>query len=161
MSEAVETTVGTEVAVVEVRGELVVKSTGEIVNLEDPHACADLLERIREFEHEARSVKRTLQDAIAYQGSIAGLTKITEGGLVMTITRPVDIEWDLDVLAELRSLGLPDSTWNELVETITSYKVRTVVARRIAKANPEYAAVIERAEQRTTKPPTVAVADMT
>jgi hypothetical protein len=62
------------------------------------------------------------------------------------------LEWDIDVLAELQAVGLPEDRYGELVVTTVTQKVDARVAKQLEAANPEYAAIIERARRYEPRP---------
>jgi hypothetical protein len=68
------------------------------------------------------------------------------------ITGGSELSWDLETLLELRDLGLPEDRYDELVVATVTYKVDARVAKQLEGANPDYAAVIERARTRVEKP---------
>jgi hypothetical protein len=70
---------------------------------------------------------------------------------------PTSIIWDHEVLEELREEGLPEARFNELVVPEVTYKVNRSVANSIAKSNPVYGEIIERAQERHEKSPSVSV----
>ncbi len=74
-----------------------------------------------------------------------------------TVSGGSDLEWDLDVLLELRDLGLPEERYAELVVATVSYKVNAAVAKQLEGSNPAYAEIIDQARSRVEKPFRVSV----
>lgn len=59
--------------------------------------------------------------------------------------------WDIEILGELRALGLPEERMDQLITAEITYKVNTNVAKQLASVNPAYAAVIERAKSQVPR----------
>jgi ribosomal protein L21E len=137
---------------------LVVPGSGEVVDLANPDDATRawlVLDELGRKVNDAKTfVKRAL---VQHARDSGGLTMRTAAGEVK-VGEPVDITWNLSVLRELRAAGLPDNRWHELVTETVSVKVSATVAKQIAKAKPEYADIIGRAETRTPKTETVSVA---
>jgi hypothetical protein len=138
--------------------DLVVPGTGEVVNLEDPNAAAVAYVRLDTLEREIKSARATVREALVRHSSTYGGNTMRIDAAEVKVTRSDEITWDLGVLSELQDAGLPRSRWMKLVTVTVERKVNAVVARQIAKANPEYAAIIERAQDRRPKTPSVSVA---
>lgn len=133
--------------------------TGEVINLDDPNQCARAYDTLAEIERQVRTAKQAVAQAlIDYRTrSGSGATFRVEAAEVK-ISEPSDISWNMEVLSELLQAGLPDARWQELVTRTVDTKVSATVARQIGKANPVYAEIVERAQTRTPKRPTVTVA---
>lgn len=131
--------------------ELVVPTTGEVLDLEDAPGCLRVLSEIRQLEQDLRSAKAALTDALAAEFSRQGTKTLELNGVKAVLGGGSEIVWDVEVLDELRELGLPEERMNELVTTEVSYKVNANVAKAIASANPEYAEIVERAKSTIPK----------
>lgn len=137
---------------------LVVPGTGEVVDLANPDDATRAWLRLVEIENQLKAAKVHVKRAlIEHARNAGGLTMNVPAGEVK-ISEPVDIVWDIAELRQLVAAGLPTSRYDELVTTTVSHKVSATVAKQIAKAKPEYAEIIGRAETRTPKPETVSVA---
>lgn len=130
--------------------DLVLVTTGEVVNLADTRQVVDALEHIRRLEYELREAKTVLTAAVAEECQRQGTKTLHLGEVTAELTGGSRVEWDMDRLAHLRDLGLPEDRWNQLVTIEQTYKVNAAEAKRIAAANDAYANVIETA--RTTVP---------
>lgn len=126
--------------------ELVVPTTGEIVNLDDPAGCLRVLTEIRELEAKLRDAKGALTEALAAEFSRLGTKTIELDGVKAELRGGSEVVWDVEVLERLRDLGLPDERMSALVTTEVTYRVNASVAKQIAAANEQYAEVIERAK---------------
>lgn len=133
--------------------------TGEVVNLDDPNQCARAYDTLLDIERQVTVAKRAVADAIIdYRRRSGQAATFRVEAAEIKISESVDISWDMDELRQLLAAGLPDDRWQELVTTTVSTKVSATVARQIAKSNERYAAIIERAQTRTPKRPSVTVA---
>jgi len=132
----------------------IVPYSGEIVNLDDPQACLKLLVEIRELEEKLRELKDDLTDALKYEFTRQGKKTLEMQGIKATLGADSEIVWDVGILDELRSAGLPEERMDELVTAEVGYRVNANVAKQLAM-NPLYAEVIERAKSRVPKKPYV------
>lgn len=119
--------------------------TGELLLLEDPAAVAIYLDEVRQLEDKLRFVKRILGERLAEESRVQGTQVLHMPGVVVTLTRKKEIEWDMPKLRELKALGLPEQRFNELVRQTIETKVLANEAKKIAAANPAYREVIEAA----------------
>lgn len=127
--------------------ELVLVTTGELIDLSNTRQVVDALEHIRRLEYELRETKKALTDAVAEECQKQGTKTLHLGDVSAELTGGSKVEWDMDRLAHLKDLGLPDDRWNALVTIEQTYKVNAAEAKRIAAANTAYANVIETARQ--------------
>jgi hypothetical protein len=126
--------------------QLVVPVTGELLDLEDADKCVQVLTEIRELESQLREAKATLTEALAAEFARRGTKTMEVGGTKAVLSGGSEIVWDVEVLGELRDLGLPEERMDELVTTEVTYRVNANVAKAIAAANAGYAEVVERAK---------------
>lgn len=127
--------------------ELVLVTTGELIDLSNTRQVVDALEHIRRLEYELRETKKALTEAVAEECQKQGTKTLHLGDVSAELTGGSKVEWDMDRLAHLKDLGLPDDRWNALVTIEQTYKVNAAEAKRIAAANTAYANVIETARQ--------------
>ena len=135
--------------------ELVLRHTGELVDLEDGRSVAWALKQIRELEDQLRDAKSILSTALEIEKTRRGKGTMDFGDIKAVVATKNETIWDIEVLEQLLELGLPDERFNELVTTEYSYKVNASVAKQIAAANSDYAKVIESAKTVIEKKPTV------
>jgi len=138
MTESVEVATVAERAVVN-------PATGELMSLDDPRSCLFALRELRDLEDRIKTVKRILSGAVAEEAARQGTKTLHLPGISATVATKKEIQWDLDQLTKLVDLGLPAERFAALVKTEVTYKVSAAEADRIAKANPDYRVVIERA----------------
>jgi hypothetical protein len=126
---------------------LVIPFSGEIVALTQPDQCVRALHEIRELEDKLKVAKSELTWYLTQEFRKQGTKTMEFAGLKAELRGGQGVSWDMEVLEELRALGLPEERFNELVQVEISYKVNANVAKSIAAANPEYALIIERAKR--------------
>lgn len=131
--------------------EVLVPYSGQIVNLGDPPECLKLLAEIRELEGKLRDVKGALTEALAQEFSRQGKKTLEVNGIKAELRGGTEIVWDVEVLEQLRDLGLPDERMNELVKVEVTYRVNAAVAKQLAAANRDYAEIIQRAKSEIPK----------
>jgi hypothetical protein len=125
--------------------ELIVPTTGEVVNLDDPMSVVSALTEIRDLESRLREIKGVLTDAIVAESRRQGTkTIVLPDGRKAEVKGGEDTEWDHVALEHrLRSLGMPETRIREIVVEEVSYRVDTVKAKQAARANHEYAEAVE------------------
>lgn len=133
--------------------ELVVITTGEIVNLADTQACVQALDSIRDFESRIRELKATLTRAVIEEATRQGVRSIElANGDRAEISPAIEIVYDAQMLTEgLREAGMPEERIIEIVREEVSYKVIANEAKKAAVANPDYAAAVNAARSEQPK----------
>jgi hypothetical protein len=132
--------------------ELVIPYSGELVDLTNPGSCARALEEIRSIESRLREIKGVLTTVIVEEATRQGTKTLHFQDGDFSVSGGSTLEWDIEELEKLRDAGLPEERFYDLVKTVVSYKVNAAVAKQISGANPEYAAIIERARQEGPAP---------
>lgn len=139
--------------------ELVVfPTTGEVIALDDPGACARALYEIKELEGRIRDLKAVLRESVMEESiRVGGKTLHFEGGFTAKISTPNETRWDYSILLELIDAGLPEERFNELVMIEQTYKIDGSIVRQLQGANPAYAEIISRAKEVIPRTPSVSV----
>lgn len=139
--------------------ELVIRHTGEVVNLADPDQCVWALESIRDLEADLRMAKTELSRAIAAEGLRQGTHTLTlSDGRKAVLSGGRQYEWDGEGLkASLLAAGMPAERVAQVVEEVVTYKVSAVEAKRAASANPAYMAAVDLNRRETETPVRVSV----
>lgn len=138
--------------------ELIIPTTGELVDLDDPAFCARALYELKELKARIRELEGYLKDSVLQESTrVGGKTLHFEGGFTAKISTPNEIRWDYTVLLELIDAGLPEERFNELVLIEQTYKVDGSIVRQLQGANPVYAEIIDRAKEVVPRTPSVTV----
>lgn len=128
--------------------ELVNPMTGELIPADDIDKVATVVRELREMKDKVADATRVFSSILIEESTRQGARTLTAGGADFTVSAPDELEWDIEALAELRDLGLPEERYDALVVATVSYKVNGTEARKISGANPEYKRVIEGAKRR-------------
>lgn len=139
--------------------ELAIPGTGAIVSLDDESACAVALSDLRVFENQIRETKAILTSAIIERSKILGTKTIhLHAGGKAEIREGSKVAWNIEALeSELRALGLPEDRLHDLIKETITRTIDGRVAKSIAAANEDYAAVIASAKSVTDRPSYVTV----
>ncbi len=131
--------------------------TGELVPTTDTAKVADILRHLRDYRQQLMEGVKACEAVLIEEARRQGTKTLHVDGAEATITGGAKLEWDVEVLDELRAAGLPDERYADLVLIEHTYKVNAAVARQIAGANPTYAAIVERAKSYADAPVRVTV----
>ena len=124
---------------------LVVPWTGEVVSLAEPAQVCRALDQVRELKRELDHVRAVLEDALRQESERQGTKTLHLDGLTAVVSGGEKVEYDhLELIDELRDLGLPEQRIGDLVVETITYRVDQRVAKQLAGANPRYAEAIER-----------------
>lgn len=125
--------------------ELVIPTTGEIVDLTDAPACVSALDSIRDYESRIRELKAILTRAIIEEATRLGVRSIElPNGDRAEISAGMETVYDAQTIeAGLREAGMPEERIRDIIEETVSYKVSANEAKKAAKANPMYGAIID------------------
>lgn len=120
--------------------------SGEVVDLlEHPERIPEILEQLRERRRLLNEWTAAVTETVAEIARRSGTKTLNLGGRKVSLGGDTELSWDVTELRKLLDLGLPQARYDELVTEEVSYKVNASVAKQIAAANPDYAAVVERA----------------
>lgn len=141
-----------------VQSSIVVPGVGAVVDLREPAAVAQALHDLRGFEERIRDAKAALAEALVSATEREGSRTLRLPGIEVTVGASEETVYDAQAVEEgLRAAGMSEDRIGEVVvQTVTS-KVKATEAKRAARANPDYAAVIEAATTVVPKRPTVSV----
>lgn len=124
-----------------------------------PENAAALLARLRhEYKPDIQTAIHACEAVLIECARTMGTKTLDFGHVKAMVYGGSTPDWDLEELAKLRDVGLPEERWNELVTETVSYKVNAAVAKQIAGANSAYAEVIARARRDVETPMRVKVA---
>ncbi len=136
--------------------ELLDVQTGEVLPA-TPDNAIQVLAAAREMRARMVGLIKDCEAVLLDESRRQGTKTLHFEGATATVTGGSDLEWALGTLLELLEIGLPEDRYADLVVETITYKVDARVANQLEKANPEYAAVIERARTRVERPFRVSV----
>lgn len=125
--------------------------TGELVATANLDQVVQNLDQLREMRRRIGDVFADFAAVVIEASRQRGKRTLTAGGFDIEITGGWELDWDTDVLEELRAAGMTEERFNELVVPTLTYKVNARVANQISAANPVYKAIIDRARKRIPK----------
>lgn len=140
--------------------ELVLAHSGQIVNLDDSSDVAKAYQEVKNIRARLTEADRLLREAFALHAKLQGTKTIYVEGVGKFEVKGSEITEFPDPLAladELRKAGMPENVVDEIVLTEIRYKVDARRAARAAKANPDYAEIIERLKVTVERTPTVSI----
>jgi len=147
--------VSTDLAVI-VPDTLLDVRTGELVPA-TPEKAAELIVAARDMRGRLLDLVKDCEAVLLDESRKQGTKTLHYPEGTATISGGTDLEWNLDILLELRKRGLPEDRYNELVVATVTYKVNAAVAKQLEAANPAYAEVIAMARSYEPKPWRVSV----
>lgn len=137
--------------------ELVLVHTGEVVDLTDENQVALAYREVDQLDRQLMQAKVRLREALAERSKILGTKTfhVPEIGKV-EVRGGQETRYDEQTLErELREAGCPEEIIREIIVETVSWKVDGRRASRAAKANPEYAEILERNTQVIEKLPSI------
>ncbi len=145
---------GTELAVPE---HVLNPLSGELVPAAETARVAEALAAMRQMRRSLLEGVHAAEAILRAESERQGTKTLRYGARKIVVNSKSELVWDVEILNELLDAGLPEDRFNDLVTTLVDYKVDARVARQLEGANPEYAAIIERARRRIDKGGSVAV----
>lgn len=131
--------------------------TGELHPV-TPVAAITLLHELREYKTKVLAAIRLCEEALIGESARVGTKTLRIGALTAEITGGMETVWDVEELRRgLADAGLPEERVTDLIRATVEYRVDGRVAKQIAGANEEYAAVLERCRRLVDKPMRVSV----
>lgn len=131
--------------------ELVQPLSGELVPADDVAGLARALAALREHRDRVNDAIAMFTAAAAEESARQGTRTLTADGWEIKLGPDTEINWDMEVLLELRTAGLPEDRFDQLVRATVEYKVDGRVVRQLEAASPVYAEIIDRARSRVPK----------
>lgn len=139
--------------------ELVLRHSGQLVNLEDIPQVVSALGEVRRIKTALQDAERTLRDVLIAEAEHQGAkTFHLEGIGKIQVKGGTEVVYDAEAIErDLRAIECPENVIREIVQEVITYKVNGVRANQAAKANPAYAEVITRHKRTIVKTPSVSV----
>jgi hypothetical protein len=143
-----------EVATTEKALEILDFQTGEMIDAKDAPRVAKYLADLREMKSGPLDAAiKACEAALIDYAEAQGKKTLRMGGIAAEVYGGSSIEWDAELLQEgLREAGLPEDRLAEVVVETVTYKVVTQEAKRVAAANPAYAAAVAAARTDIPEP---------
>ena len=138
---------------------LVLAHTGEVVDLGDERQVAKALSEVQVLKAKLAEADRRLREAIAERSRVLGTKTLHIAGVGRFEVKGGTVKrYDAEALEEgFRKAGMPEDRIEEMFVTTVSRRPIAVELNKAAKANPEYARVIEEATQTIEQTPTVSI----
>lgn len=130
--------------------------TGELLPA-TPENAADLMVAARDLRTRLNALIKDCTDVLVEESRRQGTKTLKLEGATATVAGGSETAWDLEVLAQLLAVGLPDERYEELIKTTVTYTVDARVAKQLAAANPNYKRIIDAAKTTIEKPWRVSV----
>lgn len=140
--------------------ELVLHTTGEVVNLADETQCAHALRHLRDVKAEIDSAIRVLSGALAEAAERHATKTLHLNTATVVIKGGSQTLYDADAIERgLLEAGMPDYRVAQIVkeEVTVTRRVVAAEAQKAAKMNDAYRAVIEQHSTVVEKPAQVTV----
>ncbi len=133
--------------------------SGELIDPTDAPRVAALLADVREHARQLTELRRACEQALAEEARRQGTKTLRFEGVEAVVSggEASELVWDIEELQKLLDAGLPSERFEALVRETVEYRVNAAVAKQIAAANDEYAAIVERARSYRDKPVYVTV----
>jgi hypothetical protein len=130
--------------------------TGELVPA-TPENAVELLAAARDMRARVLALVKDCEAVLLQESQRQGTKTLKFGSSTATVTGGSELAWNLEILEQLRTRGLPEERYNELVVATVTYKVDARIAKQLEAANEAYAEVIRMARSEVPKPWRVSV----
>ena len=132
--------------------QLVLPTTGEVIDLADVPAVVGGLAELRQAGRDIHEVRRVLEGVLVDESRRLGTKTLHADGRKAVVTGGPETVYDVTILAELLENGLPQERYAEVVRTTVEEKPVAGELKRLSAANPVYAEIIGRARMVVEKP---------
>ncbi len=127
--------------------------TGELIPASDTNGVA---EAVKELRHLSQQIRDAIADAtviLVEESRRQGTKTLALQDVTVEIRGGTETVWDISKLRQgLDDLLCPEERIEALIKTEVTYKVDARVAKQLAGANEDYAAVLESAKTTVEKP---------
>jgi hypothetical protein len=132
---------------------VVVPLLGLAVDLYRMEEVAEALDAVRQAKRQLDEARVGLEQILAYEAQRRGTKTLHFGELEVSVRGGPETTYDIEVLAQLQEVGLPEDRYNSLVKTRIEQRVdRNVLRQLLGSGNPDYAAIIRKAESVEERP---------
>ncbi len=127
--------------------------TGELIPAEDVNGVAEAVKGLRQLSQQIRDAIADATTILVAESKRQGTKTLALQDVTVEIRGGTETVWDIEALQhQMDSLGLPAERMEALIKTDVTYKVDARVAKQLAGANEDYAAVLESAKTTVEKP---------
>ncbi len=127
--------------------------TGELIPAEDVNGVAEAVKGLRQLSQQIRDAIADATVILVAESKRQGTKTLALQHVTVEIRGGIETVWDEDALHDgLEALGLPRERLEALIVPTITYKVDARVAKQLAGANEDYAAVLESAKTIVEKP---------
>ncbi len=127
--------------------------TGELIPASDVNGVAEAVKGLRQLNAQIRDAIADATVILVEESRRQGTKTLALQDVTVEIRGGTETVWDIETLQhQMDSLGLPAERMDALIKTEITYKVDARVAKQLAGANEDYAAVLESAKTTFEKP---------
>ncbi len=127
--------------------------TGELIPASDVNGVAEAVKGLRQLSQQIRDAIADATVILVEESRRQGTKTLALQDVTVEIRGGTETVWDIEALQhQMDSLGLPAERMDALIKTEVTYKVDARVAKQLAGANEDYAAVLESAKTTVQKP---------
>ncbi len=127
--------------------------TGELIPAEDVNGVAEAVKGLRQLNQQIRDAIADATVILVEESRRQGTKTLALQDVTVEIRGGTETVWDVQELrTNLEALEIPQERLHDLIKTEITYKVDARVAKQLAGANEDYAAVIESAKTTVEKP---------
>jgi hypothetical protein len=142
------------VAVVDASPDLILSlGTGEVVDLREPAEVAKAMDWLADTKRQIENLRRLLVGLLRAESLKQAKKTMRLGEFEVVLTGGEQVEYDTPLLMEdLEAAGLSRDRLHDAFQVTMTWKTNANVIKQIARANPEYRAIIERHTHIVEKP---------
>ncbi len=127
--------------------------TGELIPAEDVNGVAEAVKGLRELKAQIADAIADATVILVAESKRQGTKTLALQDVTVEIRGGTETAWDVQELrTNLEALQIPEERLRALIKTEVTYKVDARVAKQLAGANEDYAAVLESAKTTVEKP---------
>ncbi len=127
--------------------------TGELIPADDTNGVAEAVKGLRALNAQIRDAIADATVILVAESKRQGTKTLALQDVTVEIRGGTETVWDIEAIQHaMDALGLPAERMDALIKTEVTYKVDARVAKQLAGANEDYAAVLESAKTTVEKP---------
>ncbi len=127
--------------------------TGELIPASDVNGVAEAVKGLRALNAQIRDAIADATSILVDESRRQGTKTLALQDVTVEIRGGTETVWDTEKLSDgLEAAGCPIERIREVIKVEVAYKVDARVAKQLASANEDYAAVLESAKTTVEKP---------